>query len=203
MTGFNLINSFYESRNDLLKEKLYDTLQKSYTPISKSLELNNHINPFIDYLDNYSSLLGLMFYKNRESNVFGELIENGIKLIMDSESITDFNEMHPYLRLIGLWVFKWMPDSEYLSYIKKILLNKNVIVSDDKSMIKSQIDERKELYQKLYPKSFKGYWNLKTPYENDNALIKPFNNIEKELVEVNKVLFNSEDIIKFEEYLNK
>ena len=62
MTGFNLINSFYESRNDLLKEKLYDTLQKSYTHISKSLELNNHINPFIDYLDNYSSLIGLMFY---------------------------------------------------------------------------------------------------------------------------------------------
>ncbi|MGO9388335.1 MAG: hypothetical protein ACLPWD_09895 [Methanobacterium sp.] len=203
MIGFNLITSFYESRNDLLKEKLYDTLKKSYIPISKSLELNNHINPFIDYLDNYSSLLGLMFYKNRESNIFGELIENGIKLIMTSERVIDFNEMHPYLRLIGLWVFKWMPDSGYLNFLKKILKNKNVIVSDNKSMIKSQVDVRKELYQKLYPKSFKGYWNLKTPYENENALIKPFNNIEKELIEINEVIFNPEDIIKFEDFLNK
>jgi len=203
MTGFNLITSFHESRNDLLKEKLIDTLQKSYTPISKSLELNNHINPFIDYLDNYSSLLGLMFYNNRESKVFGEIIENNIKLIMNSENAINFNEMHPYLRLIGLWVFKWMPDSEYLNYIKKILINKNVIISDYKSTVKPQGDEKKELYQKLYPKSFKGYWNLKTPYENENALIKPFNNIEKELIEVNKVLFNSEDIIKFEEFLYK
>jgi hypothetical protein len=96
-----------------------------------------------------------------------------------------------------------MPDSEYLNYIKKILINKNVIISDYKSTVKPQGDEKKELYQKLYPKSFKGYWNLKTPYENENALIKPFNNIEKELIEVNKVLFNSEDIIKFEEFLYK
>jgi len=203
ITGFNLIKSYYESRDELLKEKLYDTLQNSYMPISTSLELNNNIIPFIDYLDNYSSLLGLMFFNNREFNVFGEIIENGIKLIMDSEGVYNCKEMHPYLRLIGLWVFKWMPDSEFLNYIKKFLKNEIEPVSDDKNTLESQDDEEKELYQKLYPKSVKGYWNLKTPFENENALIKPFNNIEKELVEVNKIIFNSEDIIKFEEFLNK
>jgi hypothetical protein len=203
ITGFNLISSFHESRNNLLKEKLHATLRDSYTPVSKSLKLNNHIIPFNDYLDNYSSLLGLMFYKNRESDVFSEIIENGIKFIMDSEGVNNCNEIHPYLRLIGLWVYKWMPDSKFMNYIKEIIKDKIKQVSEGESKSESVDDGEKEFYQKLYPKSVKGYWTLKNPYENVNALIKPYDAIEKESVEVSEVLFNSEDIIKFEKYLKK
>lgn len=189
--GFNLINSI--NGKDQFEEQLSKTLQILYKPISTSLKTREHITPFTDYLNNYTSLLGLIFFKE---NIDRKLIENSIENIrQDLNVLSQHSGIYPYIRLIGLWIFKWMPNSEYLIMIKEILKTKEV------ELVREEFinDNEKE----LYPKPAGEYWSLKLPYNNENALIKPYNVIKMEFDEINRILFNSDDIINFETYLKE
>ena len=195
---YNLIT--FSLENSILKDKICETLSIMNDPISISLKLKDQVIPFTDYLNNYTSTLGLLFFKNNENNKFREIIENGMKFIrLNSHEIRDNHEIRPYIRIIGLWIFKWMPDSELLEIVKDILKNEGATGSSGKSGDGLE-GNKEDMYQELYPKLTTTYWNLKIPFKNENALIKPFNDIQEEFNEINIVLFNFEDIDAFERF---
>lgn len=195
------------AKRNLLKEKLNESLLILYKPIKMSLDLDNHVIPFNDYLNNYWSLLGVMFFKNRENNAFEEMIKHGIKYVEeDLDKMADQSRMYPYLRLIGLWVFKWMPDSEFIITIRELL--KNRVKTGEKSEktsseqpVEEEKTKEKERYEVLYPQLSRGEWVLKPLSSNKKALLEPFDDIQMKFDEMNRILFDLEDMERFERFL--
>lgn len=198
----NSLNEDSKSEDDFNIKLLGEMLLVLYNPILLSLKLKKRIIPLSDYLNNYVSLLGLLFFKNIENNKLLNIISSGINIIeLNKDIIQDNPELLPYIRLIGLWLFKWMPDSKLLGNIKDLLENENKTIIS-KNLTKETDLNKRGNYQELYPQLSNNFWNLKIPFKNDNALIKPFDEIKEEFNEINEIMFNIDDLESYERFLN-
>jgi len=207
--------------SEALKEVLQEIMEKIgdilYNSMSFGFNLEKQENPvFKESLHLFSSLIGGAFFEgdeNKENIVMRvaekkirkliDLIELGKTIVLPIECVDKkreyynfvilLSQLYQHLRLIGSWVFKWMPKSELLYNIKEVLKNQPKITFIRKSIIGCHLDPIETEFE-LYPRSLPEVgWLIEQP-------LIPILTM-RELAKVNMELFDVENIKKFEKFL--
>lgn len=188
-TGVGLIKLINELDDSNSIKKSKNILEKVFFQIYKAMEnlfLKN--STLLESHRIYFSLIGIAFFEN-DKRILSEIIEKQVLNILNIHFRLKNNNgsrktiFYQYIRLIGLWVYKWNENQELLDKIIEI------IRIQDEFAIETETYNNLELESK-YPKMF-----LVKQIE------KPIFYENKDFELINKELFNDENKNEFEEYL--
>ena len=192
--GIQLTKLVTEIEDEKLKKNskqiLANIFDKLYETITFYLKTDD--GPLYESLPIYFSFMGLMFYENRDSTEFSNIIEKQILNIVElfeKEHIDLPN--YTYVRLMGSWALKWKINPKLLKKIKDIVKIQDKLISERESKaLKTLPDIEGRKYSELFTRK-----TIEIP-------ISPsFNPGVFELE--NNSLFDEENRENFEIYLEK
>ncbi|MEX0617025.1 MAG: hypothetical protein WD231_04440 [Candidatus Woykebacteria bacterium] len=211
MIGMSVLGLVKMTKDQRLKEELINLLEKHFeypftNAISMSFKYEERKHIFDhDYLDTFTSLIGLGFFQLKDNDRALSILQNWIEHLVEiidtkkkdrlalhegkkypkPEIVNPLSELYRHLRLNGVWLLKFAPKSKLLVTVLKEL----------KEQPSETIRDGIYGYRNPYPEGLTGRgWHVRRPY-------LPFR--PKFFMDADKALYDPEYIKKFEEKLSK
>lgn len=177
-----------EKAKKILENKVFVSL---YRAISEFLKIEDSL--LFNSIPIYFSLIGITFVENKDE-IFSEIIEKNIEMSLNLLSEIKTNKekrksiLYSYIRLIGLWTYKWNKNSNLFGKIIEIIK-----MQDEKLAKETTFSQALPIESRYYPRMLI-YKHIETP-------IFPYNYNDFRLT--NNELFNDENIQEFKNFLNE
>lgn len=175
-----------EKAKKILENKVFVLLYKT---ISEFLKIED--SRLFNSIPIYFSLIGITFVEN-EDEIFSDIIDKNIAISLDLLSeIKKYNDkrekvLYSYIRLMGLWIYKWNKKSSLLDKIIEIIK-----IQDEELAKETTFSRALPEYGRYYPEMLINK-HIETPifpYEYNN------------FINTNNELFNDENRQEFEKFL--